>query len=276
MWEPKVRRCRPGSGHFRRYEGRRDPAQTGARVPSGPDGPWPADMPERMCAGRMRLVWSGLRNGPAGDDPSRWLSGDLCDQVVVAVVVQHGDLFSLGYGGDQQVGESDCLDLPVAPERGLDIERAAPVFIVGGEPFVAGVAVGAQFIELCTGPGGPSELELDDAAGGYQSGLDQRAQHHGHRLVPQARQRAGVRQVAGYRCHAERITCSSSRSGRPPETRRCRSLRRAASAATARRAALTVSFLVSVGAACWAAARYSSSTSMSVLAISTSLCRISH
>src|SRR6266851_6360435 len=231
----------------------------------------------RTLVRRAVAAWvEWLRNGPAGDDPSCWLSGDLRDQVVVAVVVQHGDLFSLGYGGDQQAGESDCPDLPVAPERGLDIERAAPVLIVGGEPFVAGVAVGAQFIELCAGPGGPSELELDDAAGGYQPGLDQRAQHHGHRLVPQARQRAGVRQVAGYRCHAERITCSSSRSGRPPETRRCRSLRRAASAATARRAALTVSFLVSVCSACWAAARYSSSTSMRVLAISTSLCRISH
>lgn len=92
--------------------------------------------------------------------------GDLCDQVVVAVVVQHGDLLSLGYGGDQQVGESDCPDLLIAPERGLDIERASPVFIVGGEAFVAGVAVGAQFIEFCAGPGCPAKLELDDAAGG--------------------------------------------------------------------------------------------------------------
>ncbi|HEX9519826.1 MAG TPA: hypothetical protein VF940_27090 [Streptosporangiaceae bacterium] len=40
--------------------------------------------------------------------------------------------------------------------------------------------------------------------------------------------------MAGYRCHAARITSASSRSGRPPETSRRRSRRRAASAATAR------------------------------------------
>src|SRR6266705_1135527 len=127
-------------------------------------------------ADAARLEW--LRDSTARDNPSRRLSGDLCDQVVVAVVVQHGDLLSLGDGGDQQIGEADRADLPAAPERGLDIERAAPVLIPGGEPFIADVAVGAQYIELCAGPGGPAELELDDAAGGYQPGLDQRAQHH--------------------------------------------------------------------------------------------------
>src|ERR1700693_4803892 len=116
MREAKAKRCRLGSGHFRRYEEGEIRAQTGARVPSGPGGPWPADMPERLCAARMRARGEGLRDGPAGDDPSHWLSGDLCDQVVVVVVVQHGDLLSLGYGGDQQVGESDCPDLPGAPE----------------------------------------------------------------------------------------------------------------------------------------------------------------
>src|SRR6266571_9426248 len=82
-------------------------------------------------ADAARLEW--LRDSTGRDNPSRWLSGDLCDQVVVAVVVQHGDLLSLGDGGDQQIGEADCPDLPVAPERGLDIKRAAPVLIVGGE-----------------------------------------------------------------------------------------------------------------------------------------------
>ena len=38
------------------------------------------------------------------------------------------------------------------------------------EPFVAGVAVGSQLAGLCAGPGGPAELELDDDAGGHQSG----------------------------------------------------------------------------------------------------------
>jgi hypothetical protein len=68
--------------------------------------------------------------------------------------VQHGDLFSLGHSGDQQVGEADRPDLPAAPERGLDIERAPPVrsttmlsgagavVEVGGE---GGVAASAYF-----------------------------------------------------------------------------------------------------------------------------------
>src|SRR6266568_4203832 len=134
-------------------------------------------------ADAARVEW--LRDSTGRDNPSRWLSGDLCDQVVVAVVVQHGDLLSLGDGGDQQIGEADCPDLPGAPERCLDIKRAAPVLIACSEPFIAGVAVGAQFVEFCAGPGGPAELELDAAAGGYQPGRDQRAEDHGHWLVAQ-------------------------------------------------------------------------------------------
>src|SRR5713226_10027750 len=110
----------------------------------------------------MRLAgW--LRDSSAGDDPLRRLSGDLCDQVIVAVVMQHGDLFSLGDGGDQQIGEADRPDLPAAPERGLDIERAPPVLILCGEPFVSGVAVGSQFVEFFAAPCSPSALELADA-----------------------------------------------------------------------------------------------------------------
>ena len=70
------------------------------------------------------------------------LPGDVRDEVVVGVVVQHGDTFPFGHGGDQQVGDADCPDLPAAPQGALDIEGAPPVFVVGGEPFVAGVAVG--------------------------------------------------------------------------------------------------------------------------------------
>jgi hypothetical protein len=47
-------------------------------------------------------------------------------------------------------------------------------------------------------------------------------------------------------CHASRITSSSARSGRPPDVSRCRSRRRAASAATSRSATFTMSFFVSV------------------------------
>jgi hypothetical protein len=40
----------------------------------------------RVRAGVMRL---GLRDGAAGDDPLDWLAGDLGDQLVVGVVMQH-------------------------------------------------------------------------------------------------------------------------------------------------------------------------------------------
>src|SRR5215471_16470632 len=184
--------------------------------------------------------------------------------------MQHGDTFPLGHGGDQEIREADCPDLPAAPQRALDIEGAPPIFIVGGEPFVADVAVSPQLAELRRGPGSPAELELDHAAGCHQARLDQRAQDRSHRLVAQAGERAGVRQITGYRCHAARIISASSRSDKPPSASRCRSRRRAASAATARRAALMVSFLVSVCSTSRAAARYSSLTSTRVLAISTS------
>jgi len=39
--------------------------------------------------------------------------------------MQHGHAFSLGYGGDQQVREADRPDLPAAPERRLNLQRAA-------------------------------------------------------------------------------------------------------------------------------------------------------
>ena len=35
------------------------------------------------------------------------LSGDSGEVVVVAVVVQHGEVFSFGHCGDEQVGEPD-------------------------------------------------------------------------------------------------------------------------------------------------------------------------
>jgi hypothetical protein len=83
-----------------------------------------------------------LGDGSPGHDPPRWLPRDLRDEVVVGVVVQHRHTFSLGHGGDQQVREADCPDLSAAPQGTLDIEGPPPVFIVGGEPFVTGVAVG--------------------------------------------------------------------------------------------------------------------------------------
>jgi hypothetical protein len=46
----------------------------------------------------MRLAEVGYGTVPL-EATLRWLSGDLRDQVAVAAVVQHGDLFSLGHGG---------------------------------------------------------------------------------------------------------------------------------------------------------------------------------
>src|ERR1019366_1110252 len=81
-----------------------------------------------------------LRDSAAGDHPLRGLAGDGCDVVVVAVVVQHGEVFSFGHRGDEQVWEADCPDAPAAPEGSLDIKCAPPVLVKGGEPFVAGGA----------------------------------------------------------------------------------------------------------------------------------------
>src|ERR1022692_133648 len=228
--------------------------------------PAPPSCPHPLPASGATTRGKRLRDSPAGHDPLHRLAGDLGDKVVVAVVVQQGEAFSFCHGSDEQVGEAYCSHAPAAPERGLDIKRAPPVLIMYGEPLVAGIAVDSQLVELCAAPGGPSYFELKDTAGGYPSRLDQRGKHRGDRRVAQAGQRASVRQVSGYRRHAARITSSSSRSGRPPEASLRRSRRRAARAVTSRRAALTVSFLVAVCSTCWAAARYSSLTSIRVFA----------
>src|SRR6516164_7992248 len=207
------------------------------------------------------------RNRSARYDPLHRLGGYLRDQFVITVVVQDGDTFSFGHCRDQQVGQADRPHAPAAPHGGLDVKRTPPVLIVGGQPLIASIAVGSYLIELSAAPGCPSEFELDDTAGGYHSRLDQWRQDNSHVRMVQARERAGVCQAACYRCHAARITSSSSRSGKPREVSLCRSRRLAASAVTSRRAALTVSFLVTVPSACWAAARYSSSISMRVLVI---------
>ena len=70
------------------------------------------------------------------------LAGDLRDQLVITVVVQDGDTFSFGYCRDQQVGQADRPDAPATPQGSLDVKRAPPVLIMGGQPFIASVAVG--------------------------------------------------------------------------------------------------------------------------------------
>jgi hypothetical protein len=102
--------------------------------------------------------------------------------------VQQGDAFSFCHGSDEQAGETYRSHAPAAPERGLDIKRAPPVLIMCGEPFVAGVAVDSQLVEFRAAPGGLSQFELDDTAGGYHSRLDQRGKHRGNYRVAQAGQ----------------------------------------------------------------------------------------
>src|ERR1700722_4958959 len=206
-------------------------------------------------------------NGPPGYDPLHWLAGDLCDELVVAVVMQNGDTFSFRHCSDQQVREAHRSHAPASPQRSLDVKCAPPVLIASSQPLVPSTSVGSEFIELCAAPGRPAELELDDTTGTHDARHDQRRKNCGHRWMTHARQGARVREVACYRCHAARITSSFSRSPRLPDVSLSRSRRRAASAVNSRRAALTVSFLVAVPSACWAASRYSSLISMRVLAI---------
>jgi len=126
-----------------------------------------------------------LGNRAAGDYPLGGLSGDPCDEVVVAVVVQDGEAFSFGDGGNEEVGEADCSDLSAAPEGGLDLQGAVPVFVVGGEPFVAGLPVCSYLVELVGCACSPAQFEFDDAASADEPGFDQRAEHRGHGRVPQ-------------------------------------------------------------------------------------------
>jgi hypothetical protein len=98
----------PSLAHSHRH---RALAQAGLRVVGAPGG-----------GGEGRGVVMGWFRG--GGHPLRGLAGDGCDVVVVAVVVQDGEVFSFGYCGDEQVGEADCPDGAAAPEGCLDVECA--------------------------------------------------------------------------------------------------------------------------------------------------------
>jgi hypothetical protein len=101
-----------------------------------------------------------LRHGAAWHDPLHWLAGDLGYEVVVTVVVQERDLLPFGHSGYQQVGEADCPDLPFAPQRGLHVQRAMPVLIMGRQPLVAFFPVGSDLVKLSGRTCRPAELEL--------------------------------------------------------------------------------------------------------------------
>jgi hypothetical protein len=101
--------------------------------------------------------------------------------------VQQDDAFSFGNRSDEQAWETYRSHAPTAPERRLDIKRAPPVLIVGGEPFVADVAVDTQLVEFCAAAGGPSHFKLNDTAGGYYSRVDQRGKHRGDRRMAETR-----------------------------------------------------------------------------------------
>jgi hypothetical protein len=113
--------------------------------------------------------------------------------------VQDGDTFSFGHCRDQQVGQTYRSHPPAPPQRGLDVKRAPPVLILGGQPLVADIAVGSQLVELGAGPGCLAEPELDDTAGRYYSRLDQGCQDRCHDRVVHAGERTGVCEVACYR-----------------------------------------------------------------------------
>jgi hypothetical protein len=109
----------------------------------------------RYPASRIRTVpalMPALANrpwhGPACDYPLHRLSGDLSDEVVVAVVVQQRYPFPLSDRSVHQVREADCSDPPAAPERGLDVKRTPPVLIVSCQPFITSASVGPHLVEL--------------------------------------------------------------------------------------------------------------------------------
>jgi len=89
--------------------------------------------------------------------------------------VQERDAFPLSDRGDQEVGEADCPDPSAAPQCGLDFQRAVPVLVMGGQPFVTLFPVGPNLVEFSSIAGCPGDLELDDTAGRDQPGLDERA-----------------------------------------------------------------------------------------------------
>src|ERR1700722_17319199 len=108
-------------------------------------------MPRGAClAERLAVRGQRLWDGPAGHDPLGWLASDLGDDVVVAVVVQQRDAFSFRDCSDKQAREADRAHAPTAPQSSLDIKCAPPVLVVGGEPFVAGVAVSSLLVEFRT------------------------------------------------------------------------------------------------------------------------------
>lgn len=87
----------------------------------------------------------------------------------------------------QRTGIRSCaLCAQVRCITGLGIKRAPPVLIVNGKPFVAGVAVDAQLVEVLAASGGPSQFKLDDTTGCYYSRVDQRGKHRGDHRVAEA------------------------------------------------------------------------------------------
>jgi len=59
-----------------------------------------------------------------GYDPLAGLTGDLGNQVEVRVVVQHGELFDLGRGGDQEIRDAYRTMVPALDQPTLDLTGA--------------------------------------------------------------------------------------------------------------------------------------------------------
>ena len=58
--------------------------------------------------------------------------------------MEYGHAFPLGHGSDKQVRETNCPDMPSAPQCGLHVQGAAPVLIMGGQPLISGTPVDAK------------------------------------------------------------------------------------------------------------------------------------
>ena len=114
-----------------------------------------------ICCGTFVLHLPPLSgHSSAGHHPLSCLAGDIRDEVIVAVVMEHGHPFPLCQGRDQQVREADRPHVPATPQRGLDVQGVPPVLIMSRQPLVTGVPVGAQLVELLAAPARPAKLKF--------------------------------------------------------------------------------------------------------------------
>jgi hypothetical protein len=81
-------------------------------------------MIHQRCCGPS-VLYSGTRSGDGspGYHPGHHLAGDLCDELIIAVVMDHRDAFPLRDSGDQQIRETNRPDVAAAPQRRLHVQQ---------------------------------------------------------------------------------------------------------------------------------------------------------